>query len=104
MRASHNRLIPFTAILGQDEMKMALLLNSINPTIGGVIVRGDKGTAKSTAVRGLAELLPEIVVVKDCPFSCDPHDHDTMCSECRSRLGTGNERLDLVYRKVKVVN
>ena len=60
---SSGRVIPFTAIVGQEEMKKALVLNVINPRIGGVLIRGAKGTAKSTAVRGLAELLPEIEVV-----------------------------------------
>jgi len=59
MITSRNRVIPFTAIVGQEEMKKALILNVINPKIGGVLIRGEKGTAKSTAVRGLAELLPD---------------------------------------------
>ncbi|HEX28753.1 TPA: magnesium chelatase, partial [Candidatus Poribacteria bacterium] len=58
---------PFSAIVGQEKMKKALLLNAINPKIGGVLLRGEKGTAKSLAVRALAELLPEIEVVADCP-------------------------------------
>ena len=63
---------PFTAIVGQDEMKLALVLNAINPTIGGVLIRGEKGTGKSTAVRALARLLPELNVVADCLYRCDP--------------------------------
>jgi len=59
---------PFTAIVGQDEMKLALVLNAINPTIGGVLIRGEKGTGKSTAVRALARLLPEQKVVEGCHF------------------------------------
>ena len=59
---------PFVAIVGQEEMKLALILNLVNPTLSGVLIRGEKGTAKSTAVRALAEILPEIRVVKDCPF------------------------------------
>ena len=59
---------PFSAIVGQEEMKLALILNAIQPAIGGVLIRGEKGTAKSTAVRALAAVLPELAVVSDCPF------------------------------------
>lgn len=65
-------VFPFTALVGQEAMKTALLLNAISPEIGGVLIRGEKGTAKSTAVRGLAALLPEIDVVVGCPYACDP--------------------------------
>src|SRR5213083_3588775 len=77
---------PFTAIVGQDEMKLALVLNAINPTIGGVLIRGEKGTGKSTAVRALARLLPEHDVVEGCHFGCDPTDQDALCADCRARL------------------
>ena len=63
---------PFSAIVGQDDLKLALLVNAVSPEIGGVLVRGEKGTAKSTAVRALARLLPRIEVVAGCPYSCDP--------------------------------
>ena len=63
---------PFTAIVGQTAMKRALLLNTVNPRIGGVLIRGKKGTAKSTAVRSLAALLPEVAVLQGCPYSCTP--------------------------------
>ncbi|HLL79654.1 MAG TPA: hypothetical protein VKT25_09150, partial [Ktedonobacteraceae bacterium] len=63
---------PFTAIVGQEAMTLALVLNAIQPGIGGVLIRGEKGTAKSTAVRALAAVLPELPVVADCPFSCPP--------------------------------
>ena len=62
---------PFTAVVGQEDLKLALILNVIDPKIGGVLAFGEKGTAKSTAVRALAELLPEIAVVKGCRFRCD---------------------------------
>ena len=65
-------IFPFTAIVGQEPMKQALVLNAINPAIGGVLIRGEKGTAKSTAVRALARLLPELEVVADCRFGCPP--------------------------------
>lgn len=78
-------LIPFTAIIGQDQMKKALVLNAINPTIGGVLIRGEKGTAKSTAVRSLAEILPMITVVPGCPFSCDPKKESEFCELCAEK-------------------
>src|SRR5205823_805886 len=67
-------------------MKLALILNAIVPTIGGVLIRGEKGTGKSTAVRALARLLPEHDVVEGCHFGCDPTDVDALCSDCRGRL------------------
>ena len=76
------KTIPFTAIVGQDDMKFSLILNAINPRIGGVLIRGDKGTAKSTAVRALADLLENIQVVEDCPFNCDPGNPEDMCDLC----------------------
>ncbi len=70
---------PFSAIVGQDDLKLALLVNAVSPEIGGVLVRGEKGTAKSTAVRALAKLLPQISVVAGCPFSCDPESPNPDC-------------------------
>src|ERR1700680_1215428 len=67
-------------------MKLALILNAIVPTIGGVLIRGEKGTGKSTAVRGLARLLPEHEVVEGCPYGCDPSDQEALCTDCRLRL------------------
>lgn len=66
------RIYPLAAIIGQEELKLSLLLNAVNPAIGGTLIRGEKGTAKSTAVRGLIDLLPSIDVVSGCRFSCDP--------------------------------
>ena len=80
---------PFTAIVGQERMLRALILNAVNPRIGGVLIRGERGTAKSTAARALAELLPEVKVVVDCRFSCDPDEPTTWCTECRERSGSG---------------
>src|SRR5690349_19014128 len=77
---------PFTAIVGQESMKLALILNAIVPTIGGVLIRGEKGTGKSTAVRALARLLPEHDVVEGCHFGCDPTDKEALCADCRARL------------------
>ena len=63
---------PFSAIVGQDEMKRALVLAAVDPSIGGILVFGDRGTGKSTAVRALAGLLPPMRIAKDCSYNCDP--------------------------------
>ena len=100
----HIRFVfPFTAIVGQEKMKKALLLNAVNPRIGGVLIRGQKGTGKSTAVRALAELLPEIKVVKDCPFNCNPDNPQEMCDSCYEKYARG-EQLQWIKRKVRIVN
>src|SRR5689334_15854972 len=70
---------PFAGIVGMADLKLALLLNAVSPAIGGVLVRGEKGTAKSTMVRGLAELLPPVPVVPGCPYSCDPAAPEPLC-------------------------
>jgi magnesium chelatase subunit D len=90
VRHLKRRTIPFTSIVGQDDMKFALILNAINPRIGGVLIRGDKGTAKSTAVRALADLLENILVVEDCPFNCDPRDPNEMCDLCFEKALASN--------------
>jgi magnesium chelatase subunit I len=80
------RAFPFSAIAGQDEMKRALIIVAIDPSIGGVLVFGDRGTGKSTAVRALGALLPKIRVVADCPYGCDPDTESALCTEeCRRR-------------------
>lgn len=94
------RQYPFTAIVDQERLERALLVNAVNPAVGGVLVEGPSGTGKSTAVRGLAELLPEIEVVADCPFSCHP---DEPCLRCRGRLARG-EQLPSARRQVRVVD
>lgn len=94
---------PFSAITGQEKMKKALLLNAVNPRIGGVLVRGEKGTAKSTAVRALAALLPEIEVAVGCPFNCDPKDPALLCNLCRARLPAGR-KLEKTSRRVQVID
>jgi magnesium chelatase subunit D len=76
---------PFSAIVGQEPMKLALLLNAINPRLGGVLIRGQKGTAKSTAARGLATLLPPVAVVDGCRFGCAPDASAARCPECVAR-------------------
>ncbi|WP_415936539.1 putative cobaltochelatase [Streptomyces sp. 039-1] len=72
---------PFTAVVGQDDLRLALLLNAVSPAVGGVLVRGEKGTAKSTAVRALSALLPAVEVVTGCRFSCDPAAPDPACPD-----------------------
>jgi len=96
-------IFPFTAIVGQDKMKTALILNAISPQIGGVLIRGERGTAKSTAARALAALLPEIEVVADCSFSCDLHQPDTLCDDCRARVAAGEE-LPIATRRTRFVD
>ena len=95
-------LLPFTTIVGQEPMKRALVLNAIYPAIGGVLISGEKGTAKSTAVRALAALLPEIAIVADCPYSCDPERPDESCVSCQERRTRG-ETLPVTRRQVRMV-
>src|SRR5437763_829787 len=80
---------PFTAIVGQEEMKLALLLNVIAPSVGGVLIMGHRGTAKSTAVRALADLLPPVTSVRGCAYNCDPSDERSLCDECVARQTNG---------------
>ncbi len=84
-------MYPFSALVAQERLKRALILNAINPRVGGVLIRGEKGTAKSTAVRGLARLLPHIAVVADCPYGCPPGQPSQMCEACRTRYNAGEE-------------
>ncbi|MGW4595308.1 putative cobaltochelatase [Streptomyces sp. NPDC004457] len=83
---------PFTAVVGQDDLRLALLLNAVSPAVGGVLVRGEKGTAKSTAVRALSALLPQVAVVPGCRFSCDPASPDPGCPDGPHDSGEGAER------------
>lgn len=87
--AFKSRVFPFTAIVGQAEMKLALLLNVIDPRIGGVMIMGDRGTGKSTTIRALADLLPEIPVVEGDPYNSSPSDPDLQSAEVRDRLSQG---------------
>ncbi len=95
----HHQVYPFSAIVGQDGLKQALILNAVNPAIGGVLIRGEKGTAKSTAVRALAALLPEIRVIMGCSYSCDPDQPRDYCDSCRQGRGGIQESL----RQTRVV-
>ena len=95
--SNQDTIFPFSAIVGQERMKLALILNAINPAIGGVLIRGEKGTAKSTAARSLAALLPEIGVVTGCPYSCEPDAPFAGCEFC-----AGGQRRT-VERQVRLV-
>ncbi len=102
IRYSKRYVYPFTALLGQEKMKKALLLNAVNPRLGGVLIRGEKGTAKSTAVRSLAALLPEITVIAGCPYQCDPFHPEKFCINCRTAYKL--ETPPLAWRQVQVVD
>lgn len=94
-------VLPFAALVGQQDLQLALLLNAINPALMGVLVTGEKGTGKSTAVRALADLLPDIEVVR-CRFNCSPNNPSLQCNICHDKFLKG-EKLDTVTRKTKVV-
>ena len=96
-------VFPFAAIVGMDKAKLALMTVATDPTIGGVLLSGDKGTGKSTLVRAFADVLPEIPVVKGCPFNCNPYNPLEMCDNCYSKYVRGEE-LEVVTRKMRVVN
>jgi len=94
---------PFTAILGQDKMKLALILNVIDPQVGGVLLSGHQGTGKSTAVRSLVEVMPKIEVVEDCEFSCDPNSNiDELCADCKKKKE--EKKMKTYVREMKIVN
>jgi magnesium chelatase subunit I len=82
-------LFPFAAIVGQEQMKTALLLNIVDPGVGGVLIKGEKGTAKSTAVRSLAQVLPEVEHVKGCIYHCDPAQSSRLCPSCAEAIASG---------------
>ncbi|NSW53148.1 MAG: ATP-binding protein [Anaerolineae bacterium] len=83
-------IYPFTAIVGQERMKRALILNAVYPRIGGVLIRGERGTAKSTAARALAALLPPVKVIETCRFNCNPRHSESWCTECKEKYTDGH--------------
>jgi magnesium chelatase subunit D len=95
--------LPFGAIIGQDDLKLGLLLNVVNPRIGGFLIRGAKGTGKSTAVYALTDILPPVEVVADCPFKCSFEDPTNRCESCRSRFEKGKE-VPKKELKMEVIN
>ncbi len=102
-RTTSRVVFPFTAIVGQEEMKLSLILNVIDPKIGGVMIMGDRGTGKSTTIRALADLLPEIDVVAGDPFNSDPQDLDLMSDEVKEKIQQ-QIPLDIVKKKVQMVD
>src|SRR5512141_1705580 len=97
-------IFPFSAIVGQERMRRALVLNAVYPQIGGVLIRGERGTAKSTAARALAALLPDLDVVADCRFGCDPDSPTSWCTECRERADGNGATLPRTTRRTKFVD
>ncbi len=97
------KVFPFTAVVGQEAMKRALLCAVVNPSLHGVLVRGERGTAKSTAARALTRLLPEQEVVAGCPFGCDPEAPQSACDQCHERL-LGDAPVERSRRRVPFVS
>ncbi|HEX9926772.1 MAG TPA: ATP-binding protein, partial [Anaerolineae bacterium] len=96
-------IFPFTVIVGQERMKMALILNAINSKIGGVLIRGERGTAKSTAARAMAALLPEIEVFAESPFNDDPENPDTWSDWVKAKM-VAKEDLPVTERRIRFVD
>ena len=97
-------VFPFTAIVGQEEMKLALQLNVIDPKIGGVLIMGDRGTGKSTTIRAIADLLPEIQVVADDPFNSHPTNLELMSAEVKSKIQNGEDELTTSSIKIPMID
>jgi len=96
-------LFPFSAIIKLNKLKLAMIINAINPGIGGLLIRGPKGSGKTTAVRALRDVLPNIEVTKDCPFNCNPHDPSYMCENCSQAL-LKSHKLSIKERNMRVVD
>jgi len=97
-------IYPFTAVVGQQRMRRALILNAIDTRIGGVLIRGERGTGKSTAARALAALLPPVQVVQGCRFGCDPDKPINWCTECRERFESDHDDLPVETRRTPFIN
>jgi Mg-chelatase subunit ChlI len=95
-----HRTFPFSAIVGQDELKLALLVNAVDPLLGGALIRGERGSGKTTVVRALGGILPVQRVVAGCPYCCDPGDRSAMCAACAALdpdvIPVATERMRLV--------
>jgi len=96
-------VFPFSGIVGLDKLKLATIINAVNPKIGGVLIRGPKGSGKSTVVRALADILPKITVVKNCSFNCSPYDPSNMCPRCSERYKK-KEKIPVEEREMVVVD
>ena len=100
---SERPVFPFTAIVGQEEMKLALALNVIDPKIGGVIIMGDRGTGKSTTIRAITDILPEMEVIENDPFNSHPTDYDLMSEDVRRSIESGNS-VEVTKKKVSMID
>jgi magnesium chelatase subunit I len=103
MQTTERPVFPFTAIIGQEEMKLSLILNVIDPRIGGVMIMGDRGTGKSTTIRAVADLLPAIQIVADDPFNSSIDDYELMSETVKKAL-ENNEELKVAYKKVPMID
>ncbi len=101
----HHKFViyPFSALVGQDLMKKALMINAVEPSVGGVLIKGDKGTGKSTAVRALADLLGNLEIVSGCPFNCHPVNKRLMCKGCQEQLAAAGN-LPVMEKKMEIVD
>ena len=96
-------LFPFTAIVELDKLKLAMIINAVNPNIGGLLIRGPKGSGKTTAVRALRDVLPKIQVAKDCTFNCNPSDPSNMCEKCSATYQKSG-KFQIEEREMRVVD
>ena len=103
LKKFNSPVFPFTAIVGQEEMKLALQLNVIDPKIGGVMIMGDRGTGKSTTIRAIADLLPQIEIVKNDPFNSSPYDLDLMSNEVKLNIQKGS-LIETEFIKIPMVD